>query len=74
MNKFNGIDFDNLVIVMLSLIVLFIFSCILGPHGRNDGLEVVAVRTAREVVALKERLPRRLYRIGILDVPLVEVI
>jgi hypothetical protein len=46
MNKFNGIDFDNLVIVMLSLIMLFIFSCMM----MGDYLNYLSGKQTRELI------------------------
>jgi hypothetical protein len=46
MSKFNGIDFDNLVIVMLSLIVLFVFSCIM----MSDYLNYLSGKQTRELI------------------------
>jgi hypothetical protein len=46
MNKFNGIDFDNLVIVMLSLMVLFIFSCMM----MSDYLNYLSGKQTRELI------------------------
>jgi hypothetical protein len=46
MNKFNGIDFDNLVIVMLSLILLFAFSCMM----MSDYMNYLSDKQTRELV------------------------
>jgi CDP-diglyceride synthetase len=46
MNKFNGIDFDNLVIVMMSLIILFAFSCMIV----SDYMNYLSGKQTRELV------------------------
>ena len=46
MNKFNGIDFDNLVIVMLSLILLFAFSCMM----MGDYMNYLSGKQTRELI------------------------
>jgi CDP-diglyceride synthetase len=46
MNKFSGIDFDNLVIVMMSLIILFAFSCMIV----SDYMNYLSGKQTRELV------------------------
>jgi CDP-diglyceride synthetase len=46
MNKFNGINFDNLVIVMMSLIILFAFSCMIV----SDYMNYLSGKQTRELV------------------------